>query len=115
MRACALALGCVVSLSLGQVAAAEHLYRFDFQFSKLGADAASFQRDSNRCVQDTSTPLGWRLSFISSLGGNTPASWQEVSRYANSSHPIAFYRCMSAKGYQTDPNGPFKASLRYWA
>lgn len=102
MRKSALLLGCAALLLAG-TANADPRYHFEFHFVHATADTDTFRNDRDRCLGDTAKPQAGDL--LVTRGSGTFRSWGENSRYQY--HATAFLNCMKAKGYQTQPAGPF--------
>lgn len=117
MRKFAIMLGCAALLTAGASATSDHSYRVDFRFSHDSADFQSFARDRNQCLDATSTVISPKQP---SIGGQmniglgprvvgAPFIAAPMRMYER--HAGAFYRCMLARGYRTDPNGRFSVSF----
>jgi hypothetical protein len=118
MRKFAIMLGCAALFSVGAFAAGHHYYHINIRFSQNGVDDQSFSRDRKQCLDATSKrrelkqePIGAEIN--TGIGGRTPSGpgtvVYPVPTYDHNA--VAFYQCMSAKGYRTDPNGQFTVSF----
>ena len=106
MRRIAIILGCAAALSVGAAAAGQQFYRVDLRLSNARADDQSFIRDRDQCFLATNTSHPLVTEDI------RPGSTSHVFHVtATEHHAAAFYQCMTARGYRTDPNGRFTASF----
>ncbi|MDR3526875.1 MAG: hypothetical protein P4L57_06310 [Rhizomicrobium sp.] len=113
MRSFVILLGCAVALSAAALAD-QPFYRVDFRFSNRAANDQVFRRDRSQCLNATSMRYqisrAQNIRFGSASVLGCPGATTEP-RPSYEAHATAFYQCMMAKRYRSDPNGRYAVSL----